>query len=54
MFAIAHAGHWALEAAPVAIVLAIVGWKAWADRRATAATEGGGTGAPHAYRSGEV
>jgi hypothetical protein len=37
MFAIAHAGHWALgmlEAAPVAVVLAAVGCKLWADRRA--------------------
>ncbi|MBW3609616.1 MAG: hypothetical protein KY463_15000 [Actinobacteria bacterium] len=46
---IAHAGHWALgllEVAPVAIVLAVVGWKVWTDRRAPAATEA--EGVPHA------
>jgi hypothetical protein len=39
MLFIAHAGHWALEAAPVVTVLAIVGWKAWTDRRAAPATK---------------
>jgi len=41
MLFIAHAGHWALgalEAAPVAIVLGVVAWKTWSNRR-TAATE---------------
>jgi hypothetical protein len=39
MFAIAHAGHWALgllQAAPVVIVAAIALWRTVAGRRATA------------------
>ena len=35
MFAIAHAGHWALgllEAAPLIAVAAVVTWRAWAQR----------------------
>jgi len=38
MFAIAHAGHWALglfEAAPVVIVAAVATWRTVAGRRAT-------------------
>jgi len=38
MFAIAHAGHWALglfEAAPVVIVAAIALWRTVVGRRAT-------------------
>ena len=44
MFAIAHAGHWALgalEATPVAIALAVVVWKGWSERRAAAAADEG-------------
>jgi hypothetical protein len=51
MVTIAHATHWALgmlEATPVAIAVAVVGWRAWTDRRA-AAPAGAGLGeTPHA------
>jgi hypothetical protein len=48
MFAIAHAGHWALglfQAAPVVIVAAIASWRTMAGRRATRAV--GRTQTPH-------
>jgi hypothetical protein len=38
MFAIAHAGHWALgllQATPVVIVAAVAAWRTMAGRRAT-------------------
>jgi hypothetical protein len=50
MFVIAHAAHWwlgMLEATPVAIAVGVVGWKAWADRRASAVSTGSSR-TPHA------
>lgn len=51
MFSIAHTAHWALwllEATPVAIAVAIVGWKVWTDRRADAAPGSGDAEGSHA------
>jgi hypothetical protein len=48
MFAIAHAGHWALglfQAAPVVIVAAVATWRTIAGRRATASL--GDAHSPH-------
>ena len=41
MFAIAHAGHWALgalEAAPLIVVAAVVMWRIWTQRGLPAQT----------------